>query len=84
MTLLVFIVLGAAIGWLASIGFRHDSLRASLANIALGALGSLGGMLASEGGFDAPVASVDSLLLGAGCALVVVGIAALIRKQTNR
>jgi uncharacterized membrane protein YeaQ/YmgE (transglycosylase-associated protein family) len=84
MTLLVLLTLGAALGWLAAIMLRHDSLRQSLTDIAAGALGAIGGYLAAGGRVDSQAISIESLLLGALGAAVLLAAMVLFRRQMAR
>ncbi len=81
MTLLVLLTLGAVIGWLTAIMLRHDSIRQSLTDIAVGALGALAGYLAGGGRADSHVISIESLLLAALGAAILLAATALFRRQ---
>ncbi len=84
MTLLVILVLGAALGWLAAILLRHDSLRQSLADIAIGAIGSLTGYLAAGGRPDSAAIGLESLVLGAVGATVLLILSTFFSRQIIR
>lgn len=81
MTLLVLLTLGAVIGWLTAIMLRHDSIRQSLTDIAVGALGALAGYFAGGGRADSHAISIESLLLAALGAAILLAATALFRRQ---
>lgn len=84
MTLLVLLTLGAAVGWLAAIMMRQDSLAQSLVNIAIGAIGALGGMVMTGDQPDSFAISVESLVFGVLGAVLLLAVAAIFRRQIVR
>jgi uncharacterized membrane protein YeaQ/YmgE (transglycosylase-associated protein family) len=84
MTMLVLLTLGAAVGWLTAIWTRQDSLAQSLTNIALGAIGALGGMVVTGDQPDSLAISVESLVFGVIGAALMLLLAAIFRRQIVR
>lgn len=84
MPLLILLALGAALGWLVAIVLRNDSLRESLINIAAGATGAVSAFLLAGGTIDSRAIGIDSLLIGAAGAIVLVAVAVFLRRPFIR
>lgn len=84
MPLLILLALGAALGWLVAIVLRNDSLRESLINIAAGAAGAVSAFLLVGGTIDSRAIGIDSLLIGAAGAIVLVAVAVFLRRPFIR
>lgn len=84
MAILVLITLGAAIGWLASILVRQDSVGQSFSNIAAGAIGAIASFAVAGKSFDSATLDPESLALGVVGAAILVAIVAVFRRQIVR
>ncbi|MDE2560847.1 MAG: GlsB/YeaQ/YmgE family stress response membrane protein [Sphingomonadales bacterium] len=79
MGLIVLLVFGAVLGWLASIVMRTENQQGVFLNIGVGVAGALlGAMAVADGGITAGI-SVTSLLVAFIGALVLVGVVNLVR-----
>lgn len=69
MNILVFLIVGGVIGWMASLIMRTDAQQGILLNIVVGIVGSaLGGLLL------APLLGIPSLIQGGGFNLASLGV----------
>ncbi|WP_284124094.1 hypothetical protein [Parerythrobacter aestuarii] len=81
MALIVLLTLGSAIGWLAAILLRQDSVTQSFANIAIGAVGALASHVIVGGGFAASSIDPEALLLGGIGAGLFLAVATVFRRR---
>ena len=81
MALLVLIFLGSAVGWLAAIIFEQDSLKLSLANIVIGAVGAVASHQIARRTVEWASISPESLLLSLVGAALPVAIVAILRRR---
>ena len=83
MGLIIFLVIGAVLGWLAAIVQRIEDGRGIMMNLADGAVGAVsGGLIANQGSilFGLSAISLPVALVGA---LVVIGILGLVRGRLS-
>jgi uncharacterized membrane protein YeaQ/YmgE (transglycosylase-associated protein family) len=83
MGLIIFLVIGALLGWLAAIVQRIEDGRGVMMNVGAGALGALvGGLIANQGSILSGVSavSIPAAIVGA---LVLVGILGLFRNRLS-
>ena len=64
MALLVLLTLGSAIGWMAAVLLKQDSVRQSVSHILIGAIGALLGQALASGGIPSDSIEPGSLLIG--------------------
>lgn len=81
MAFLVLITLGSAIGWLAAILLRQDSVGQSFTNIAIGAFGALASHLIVGGGLSSSAIDPEALLLGGIGAGLFLALATVLRRR---
>ena len=86
---LVWIVMGAVVGWLASLLMKTDSSQGTILNIVVGIVGAfVGGFVFRALGFQGTNIndgiSVYSVLVSLVGAVIVIGIAQLLRRGTRR
>ena len=81
MALVVLLTVGAVMGWLASILWKQDTIRLSVANMALGAASALFGNMAFGYQLGSPGIHSEALWVGAASAVVAVSITALLRRR---
>lgn len=80
MALVVLLAVGAVVGWIASILLRRDTLRLSVANMAIGAAGALLGSLALGFRPDPDGIAVETLLIGVAAAALAVTVVAFLQR----
>lgn len=79
MGLIIFLVIGAVLGWLAAIVQRIEDGRGIMMNLAAGAVGAVsGGLIANQGSILLGLSAI-SLPVALVGALVVIGILGLVR-----
>jgi uncharacterized membrane protein YeaQ/YmgE (transglycosylase-associated protein family) len=85
MGLIIWLVVGGIVGWLASMIMRTDAQQGVLLNIVVGIVGAfLGGMIFSRGNInDAPL-SLTAFLVSLVGAVVLLGIVNLFRRGSIR
>ena len=82
MTIVVWLAIGAAIGFGAALILRVEGAAARLVNIAAGVVGAVGGGLAEgRGAVGADPWEMNSLLVAAAGALILIGIVNLFRHR---
>ena len=85
MGLIVWIIVGGVIGWLASIIMRTDAQRGILLNIVVGISGAfVGGLLISGGSINSAPLTITSFLVSLLGAVVLLGIVNLVRRGRVR
>ncbi|ABC64504.1 hypothetical protein ELI_12060 [Erythrobacter litoralis HTCC2594] len=72
---------GAAIGWLASIMMRRDTLRQSFANMGVGSVGALATHAFANDKMALQAISAEALLLGAVGAIVLLGLSFIVQRS---
>lgn len=83
MGLIIFLAIGAILGWLAAIVLRIEQGRAIMANVGVGSLGAvIGGVIGNRGSILAGVSAISIPIAIAG-ALVLIGVLALFRTRLN-
>jgi uncharacterized membrane protein YeaQ/YmgE (transglycosylase-associated protein family) len=89
MNIIVWLIVGGIVGWVASLVMRTDAHQGALPNVVLGVVGAfLGGMIFSPmfgtGTIDEGELSVGSLLVSLAGAVIVIAIVNLVRRRTIR
>lgn len=89
MNILLIIIIGGVLGWLASLVMRTDAQQGLLLNIVVGIIGAiLGGLLISPLIGDAPITSgsfdIGSLVVSFIGALILLAIVNLLRRGSVR
>jgi uncharacterized membrane protein YeaQ/YmgE (transglycosylase-associated protein family) len=85
MGLIVWIIVGGIIGWLASIIMRTDAQQGILLNIVVGIIGAfVGGLLISGGSINSAPLTITSFLVSLLGAIVLLGIVNLVRRGRVR
>ncbi|WP_374407799.1 GlsB/YeaQ/YmgE family stress response membrane protein [Pelagerythrobacter sp.] len=83
MGLIIFLVTGALLGWLAAIVQRIENGRGIMANVGAGALGAVaGGLIANQGSILSGVSPI-SIPIAIIAALAVLGILGLFRNRLS-
>ncbi len=83
MGLIIFLVIGAVLGWLAAIVQRIEDGRGIMMNLAAGAVGAVsGGLIANQGSILLGLSAI-SLPVALVGALVVIGILGLVRGRLS-
>jgi uncharacterized membrane protein YeaQ/YmgE (transglycosylase-associated protein family) len=83
--LIVWIIVGGVIGWLASIIMRTDAQQGILLNIVVGIIGAfVGGLLISGGSINSAPLTITSFLVSLLGAVVLLGIVNLVRRGRVR
>jgi len=83
MGLIIFLVIGAVLGWLAAIVRRIEDGRGVMMNIGAGAVGAVaGGLIANQGSILSGVSAI-SLPVAIVGALVLIGILGLVRGRLS-
>ena len=81
MGLIILIVTGALLGWLATIALQIEDGRAILRNVIVGVIGSLGVGLLTSGGVFLGTIRASTLLYAMAGAIVVIAIYNAIRQK---
>ena len=81
MGLIILIVTGALLGWLATIALRIEEGRAILRNVVTGIVGSLGVGLATSGGVFLGAIRASTLLWAALGAIILIGLYNIVREK---
>jgi uncharacterized membrane protein YeaQ/YmgE (transglycosylase-associated protein family) len=83
--LILWLLFGAVIGWLASIVMQTDEQQGSLLNIVVGIVGAaIGGLLFGAGTINSGVFSLGALLVSFVGALILLAIVNLVRRGRVR
>ncbi|MGE4411673.1 MAG: GlsB/YeaQ/YmgE family stress response membrane protein [Sphingomonadales bacterium] len=84
MGLIIWLIMGGVIGWLASLVMRTDAQQGILANIVVGIVGAfIGGLLVSGGSINQGV-SLSSFLVSLVGAIILLALVNLIRRGSVR
>lgn len=81
MGLIILIVTGALLGWLATIALQIEDGRGILRNVVAGIIGSLGVGLATSGGVFLGAIRASTLLWAAVGAIVLIGLYNVVREK---
>lgn len=81
MGLIILIVTGALLGWLATIALRIEDGRGILRNVIAGIVGSLGVGLATSGGVFLGAIRGSTLLWAVAGAIVLIGLYNFVREK---
>lgn len=85
MGLILWLVIGGVVGWLASIIMRTDGQQGIFLNIVVGIVGAaLGGWLLSSGNINDAGLTVNTFLVSLLGAVVLLGIVNLVRRGSLR
>ncbi len=85
MGLIIWLVIGGVIGWLASIIMRTDAQQGILLNIVVGIVGAfIGGLIISGGSINNAPLNVTSFLVSLLGAVILLGIVNLVRRGSVR
>lgn len=85
MGLIIWLIIGGVIGWLASIIMRTDAQQGILMNIIVGIVGAfIGGLIFSGGSINNAGLSLTSFLVSLVGAIILLAIVNLIRRGSVR
>lgn len=84
MGLILWLIIGGVIGWLASIIMRTDAQQGILMNIVVGIVGAFIGGLIFSGGTINQVISLNSVLVSLIGAVILLALVNLVRRGTVR
>ncbi|MBI0473754.1 GlsB/YeaQ/YmgE family stress response membrane protein [Sphingomonas sp. MA1305] len=85
MGIILWLIIGGVIGWLASIIMRTDAQQGIFLNIVVGVVGAfIGGLIISGGSINNAPLTVTSFLVSLLGAVVLLGIVNLVRRGSVR
>lgn len=85
MGLIMWLIVGGVIGWLASLVMRTDAQQGILLNIVVGVVGAfLGGLLLSGGNINNAPLTIETFAVSLVGAIVLLGIVNLVRRGSLR
>lgn len=85
MGLIIWLVIGGVIGWLASLIMRTDAQQGLLLNIVVGIVGAaIGGLLFSGGNINNAPLTLETFLVSLLGAVVLLGVVNLVRRGSLR
>ena len=85
MGLILWLIVGGVIGWLASIVMRTDAQQGIILNIIVGIIGAfLGGLIFSGGSINSAPLTVYSFLVSLLGAIILLAIVNLVRRGSMR
>jgi uncharacterized membrane protein YeaQ/YmgE (transglycosylase-associated protein family) len=84
MGLIIWLVVGGVVGWLASLVMRTDAQQGLLLNIVVGIVGAFIGSLLFGGSINSGVITVPTFLTSLVGAIVLLGIVNLLRRGALR
>jgi uncharacterized membrane protein YeaQ/YmgE (transglycosylase-associated protein family) len=85
MGLIVWLIIGGIVGWLASIIMRTDAQQGILLNIVVGIIGAvIGGLILGRGNINNAGLSVSTFLVSLLGAIVLLAIVNLVRRGSVR
>lgn len=85
MGLILWLVIGGVIGWLASLVMRTDGQQGIILNVVVGIIGAfLGGLLFTGGSINSAPLTVTSFLVSLVGAIILLAIVNLIRRGAVR
>ncbi len=84
MGLIIWLVIGGIVGWLASLIMRTDAQQGVLINIVVGIVGAFIGGLIFNGGTINQVISISSVIISLVGAIILLAIVNLLRRGVAR
>lgn len=85
MGLILWLIVGGVIGWLASLVMRTDAQQGIILNIVVGIIGAfIGGLIFSGGSINSAPLTVTSFLVSLLGAIILLAIVNLVRRGTVR
>lgn len=85
MGILMWLVVGGVIGWLASLIMRTDGQQGIILNIVVGIIGAfIGGLILSRGDINNAPLTLTTFLVSLAGAVVLLGIVNLVRRGSVR
>jgi uncharacterized membrane protein YeaQ/YmgE (transglycosylase-associated protein family) len=85
MGLIIWLIIGGVVGWLASLIMRTDAQQGLLLNIVVGVVGAfLGGLIFTGGTINSSPLNLTSFLVSLVGAVVLLGIVNLLRRGSIR
>ena len=85
MGLIIWLIVGGVIGWLASLIMRTDAQQGIILNIVVGIVGAfVGGLIFSGGTINNAPLTLTSFLVSLVCAVILLAIVNLIRRGSVR
>ncbi|WP_426386899.1 GlsB/YeaQ/YmgE family stress response membrane protein [Sphingobium sp. R-21] len=85
MGIIMWLVVGGVIGWLASIIMRTDGQQGIILNIVVGIIGSfIGGLIFSQGDINNAPLTVMTFLVSLAGAIILLAIVNLVRRSSIR
>ena len=85
MGIIIWLIVGGIVGWLASLVMRTDAQQGILLNIVVGIVGAfIGGMIFSRGDINEAPLSVTAFLVSLVGAIILLGIVNLFRRGSLR
>jgi uncharacterized membrane protein YeaQ/YmgE (transglycosylase-associated protein family) len=85
MGIILWLIVGGVIGWLASIIMRTDAQQGIFLNIVVGIVGAfIGGLIVSGGSINSAPLTLTSVLVSLLGAIVLLGIVNLVRRGSVR
>jgi len=85
MGIIVWLVVGGIVGWLASLVMRTDAQQGIILNIVVGIIGAfIGGMIFSRGDINNAPLSVTAFIISLVGAIILLGIVNLFRRGSLR
>jgi uncharacterized membrane protein YeaQ/YmgE (transglycosylase-associated protein family) len=85
MGLIMWLIVGGVIGWLASLIMRTDGSQGIVLNIVVGVLGAfIGGMILSRGDINNAPLTVTTFLVSLAGALILLAVVNLVRRGSIR
>jgi uncharacterized membrane protein YeaQ/YmgE (transglycosylase-associated protein family) len=83
--IIVWLVVGGIVGWLASLVMRTDAQQGVLLNVVVGIVGAfIGGMIFSRGNINEAPLSVTAFIVSLVGAIILLGIVNLFRRGSLR
>jgi uncharacterized membrane protein YeaQ/YmgE (transglycosylase-associated protein family) len=83
--IIVWLVVGGIVGWLASLVMRTDAQQGVLLNIVVGIVGAfIGGLIFSRGNINEAPLSVTAFIVSLIGAIILLGIVNLVRRGSLR
>jgi uncharacterized membrane protein YeaQ/YmgE (transglycosylase-associated protein family) len=83
--IIVWLVVGGIVGWLASLVMRTDAQQGVLLNVVVGIVGAfIGGLIFSRGNINEAPLNVTAFLVSLVGAIILLGIVNLVRRGSLR
>jgi uncharacterized membrane protein YeaQ/YmgE (transglycosylase-associated protein family) len=85
MGIIIWLVIGGIVGWLASMVMRTDAQQGILLNIVVGIVGAfIGGLIFNHGNINTAPLNLTSFLVSLVGAIILLGVVNLLRRGTLR